>query len=74
VAQVHTVAFGCGVPRLQQLAAEGGGRYHQCQSGIDLATTFASIAAECTAVDGLVHKFGDILSEAVSVKIMVDYL
>lgn len=73
--QVHTIAFGrSNIPLLQTLAAEGGGRYHACQSGVDLAAAFVSIAAGCTAVDGLVQRFGDILSEAISLKVMVDYL
>jgi hypothetical protein len=61
--QVHTIAFGSGVPRLQELAVVGGGKYHECQTGVQLSSTFTSIAMECTAIDGLVSKFGEILSE-----------
>lgn len=73
--QVHTIAFGhSNIPLLQQMAAEGGGTHHMCQSGVDLASTFVNIAKGCTAVDGLVERFGEILSDAVSLKVMVDYL
>lgn len=73
--QVHTIAFGhSNIPLLQTLAHEGGGQYHACQSGVQLAATFVAIARECTAVDGLVQRFGEILSNAISHKIMVDFL
>jgi hypothetical protein len=41
---------------------------------VDLFDPATSIATSHAASEKLVHKFGDILSEAVSVKIMVDYL
>lgn len=73
--RVHTVAFGSGVAMLQSLAgAVPGGQYHACRTGVDLAATFVSIAAGCNAVDNLVKRFAEILSDAVSLKVVVDYL
>lgn len=54
--QVHTITSGSSnTPLLQTLAAEGGGRHRTCQSGVDLAATFVSIAAGCITVEGLVQ-------------------
>lgn len=74
--QVHTIGFqaGSGETMLRQMAATAGGHFHSCQSGLDLSRAFVSIAAGCTAVDGLVKRFGEILSEQISLKIMHDYL
>lgn len=72
--QVHTVAFRTTGGSLQQLAAQGGGQFHACQSGVDLSSTFVQIAAGCNAVDGLVARFAEKLSEAISIKVLVDYL
>ncbi len=76
--QVHTIGFqagSAGDATLKQMAAVApGGQFHSCQSGVDLSRTFVSIAAGSTAVDGLVQRFGEILSEQISLKIMHDYL
>ena len=75
--QVHTIGFqaGGGEAMLRRMAAAApGGRFHSCQSGVDLASAFTSIAAGCSAVDGLVQRFAEILSEQISIKIMHDYL
>ncbi len=74
--QVHTIAFGhdaANIPRLAELAAAGGGTFHHAVTGMQLASTFAAIGAGCTGgvEDRLVTKFGEILSSAISLKIMV---
>ncbi|PNH01375.1 hypothetical protein TSOC_012746 [Tetrabaena socialis] len=74
--QVHTIAFQAlgGEAMLRQLAAEGGGTFHSAADGVQLARTFSSIAAGCTAMDALVQRFGDILSEQIAFKIRADFL
>jgi hypothetical protein len=76
--QVHTIAFGqshgSGAALLQQMASAAGGQYHAAAGGLQLSQVFVQIAAECTAVDGLVKRFSEILSDVITVKVMVDYL
>jgi uncharacterized protein YegL len=73
--QVHTIAFGhSNDSTLKALATEGRGQYHECATGVELARTFEEIAAGCNAVDGLVEKFSDIISDMISVKVSFDYL
>jgi uncharacterized protein YegL len=73
--QVHTIAFGhSNNPLLEQMAREGSGQFHTAVDGVQLGQVFGKIAAECTAVDGLVSKFSQILSEMVTCKVMLDYM
>lgn len=76
--QVHTIAFGQsysrGTPLLQQMAMAAGGQFHAAAGGMQLSQVFVQIAAECTAVDGLVKRFSEILGDMITVKVMVDYL
>eukprot|EP00882_Tetradesmus_deserticola_P026193 GHRQ01028850.1.p1 GENE.GHRQ01028850.1~~GHRQ01028850.1.p1 ORF type:complete len:104 (-),score=57.46 GHRQ01028850.1:249-560(-) len=76
--QVHTIAFGhsygSGATLLQSMAAAAGGQFHAAAGGLQLSQVFVQIAAECTAVDGLVKRFSEILSDMITVKVMVDYL
>jgi Mg-chelatase subunit ChlD len=76
--QVHTIAFGSwhgsGGTLLSDMASAAGGQFHQAAGGMQLSQVFVKIAAECTAVDGLVKRFSEILSEMITVKVMVDYL
>eukprot|EP00775_Hariotina_reticulata_P003371 gene3371-3646_t len=76
--QVHTIAFGMshgsGNTLLRDMASAAGGQFHQAAGGMQLSQVFVQIAAECTAVDGLVKRFSEILSEMISVKVMMDYL
>lgn len=76
--QVHTIAFGgymgSGGTLLSNMATAAGGQYHTAASGLQLSQVFVKIAAECTAVDGLVKRFSEILSDMITVKVMVDYL
>lgn len=81
--QVHTIAFGAaargsygsGASLLQNMAQVApGGRFHTAVSGVQLSQVFVQIAAECGAVDGLVKRFSEILSDMITVKVMVDYL
>jgi uncharacterized protein YegL len=74
--QVHTIAFGhsYGAPLLQNMAQVAGGEFHAAAGGMQLNQVFVKIAAECTAVDGLVKRFSEILSDMITVKVMVDYL
>jgi Mg-chelatase subunit ChlD len=74
--QVHTIAFGSGIKLLEDMAAAAGsaGQYHAAAGGLQLQQVFVQIAAECSAVDGLVREFAQKLTEMISVKIMVDYL
>ena len=76
--QVHTIAFGQsyggGASLLQNMAQMAGGQFHAAAGGMQLNQVFVKIAAECTAVDGLVKRFSEILSEMITVKVMVDYL
>lgn len=72
--QLHTVAFGSHVASLQEMASVAGGQYHTCQTGVDLSRTFVSIASGCGALDGLLHRFADILGRAITFKVMLDYL
>ncbi len=74
--QVHTIGFraGIGEDMLRSMAEAAGGRFHSCQSGVDLAATFAAIAAESTAMDGLVARFAEILSEQIALKVVLDFL
>eukprot|EP00878_Enallax_costatus_P013375 GHUV01013985.1.p1 GENE.GHUV01013985.1~~GHUV01013985.1.p1 ORF type:complete len:1200 (+),score=534.70 GHUV01013985.1:114-3713(+) len=76
--QVHTIAFGhsagSGATLLQSMATAANGTYHAAASGLQLSQVFVQIAAECTAVDGLVKRFSEILSDMISIKVQVDYL
>jgi hypothetical protein len=76
--QVHTIAFGqsygSGEALLRSMAQAAGGQFHAAAGGLQLSQVFVEIAAECTAVDGLVKRFSEILSEMITVKVMVDYL
>lgn len=72
--QVHTIAFGRGIQLLQNMATAAGGHYHTAASGVQLHQVFVQIAAECSAVDGLVKKFSEKLTEMITVKIMVGLL
>jgi Mg-chelatase subunit ChlD len=73
--QVHTIAFGhSNIGVLQDLATRGHGQYHHCSSGLALQKAFVQIAAGCSAVDGLVNKFSEVVSDMISVKLMLDYL
>lgn len=84
--QVHTIAFGAaayssssysgrsGAPLLQNMAQAAAGQFHTAASGVQLSQVFVQIAAECGAVDGLVKRFSEILSDMITVKVMVDYL
>lgn len=76
--QVHTIAFGSYAGSsgslLSSMATAAGGQYHTAVGGLQLSQVFVRIAAECTAVDGLVKRFSEILSDMITVKVMVDYL
>jgi uncharacterized protein YegL len=73
--QVHTIAFGrSNVGVLQDLATRGRGKHHHCSTGLSLQKAFVAIAAGCSAVDGLVKKFSEVVSDMISVKVMLDYL
>jgi uncharacterized protein YegL len=83
--QVHTIAFGAaahsgyssytvGSSLLQSMAQAASGQYHTAVGGVQLSQVFVQIAAECGAVDGLVKRFSEILSDMITVKVMVDYL
>jgi hypothetical protein len=85
--QVHTIAFGAaagssysiygggsGAGLLQSMAQAASGQYHTAVGGVQLSQVFVQIAAECGAVDGLVKRFSEILSDMITVKVMVDYL
>ncbi|KAF6259602.1 hypothetical protein COO60DRAFT_1460101 [Scenedesmus sp. NREL 46B-D3] len=75
--QVHTIAFGqsygSGATLLQSMAHAAGGQFHAAAGGLQLSQVLVQIAAECTAVDGLVKRFSEILSDMITVKVMADY-
>lgn len=74
--QVHTIAFGHsgGLQLLQDMAAAAGGQYHSAATGLILSQVFGRIAADCTAVDGLVKAFSKKVSEMISTRITLDHL
>ena len=74
--QVHTVGFGSNAASglLTDMATAAGGSYHQAVDGIDLGRKFVEIARGCNAVDGLVSKFGEIISGMVANKVILDHL
>lgn len=52
----------------------GGGHFYSAKTGIQLNEAFGAIAANSSALDSLVQKFGDIISSMVTTKILLDYL
>ncbi|GMH42204.1 hypothetical protein BSKO_10123 [Bryopsis sp. KO-2023] len=74
--QVHTVGFGNGAGHgmLAHMAAAGAGQHHQAINGIQLSRVFGNIAAGCSAMDGLISRFGEIVSGMVAHRIKLDHL
>jgi len=74
--QAHAIGFGSGanVDMLTQMATAAGGSYHHAVDGVDLCRQFVEIARGCTAVDGLLSRFAEIVSGMVANKVMLDHL
>jgi len=79
--QVHTIAFGskADVRTLQSMAENakahcGHGEFHKSVDAVQLSKTFASIASQCTTLQGLVDKIGGKIASAVTQKLMLDHL
>ena len=61
------------VVTLTRMALAGGGNYHQSDSG-NISHVFAKIAADCTALDGMVQMFGEEIAKMVSSRIVLEHL
>jgi hypothetical protein len=48
--------------------------FHPCAQATDLFRVFSSIATGCTAADGLVARFSEILSDAISLNMTLDHI
>eukprot|EP00743_Colponemidia_sp_Colp-15_P013099 GILK01015097.1.p1 GENE.GILK01015097.1~~GILK01015097.1.p1 ORF type:complete len:1309 (+),score=173.68 GILK01015097.1:591-3929(+) len=72
----HTVAFGSGAETglLRDIATAGHGTAYSAANGMQLGQVFSEIAAGCSALDGLVQMFGELVSNMIVNKIVVDYL
>lgn len=59
---------------LENMAAVSGGEYYRACERTDLSQVFGAIAAECSALEGLTGRFGEVISGMVSNKIIVDHM
>lgn len=74
--KVHTIMFGQGgAPNLQNLSAQAGsdGQHHHATTN-GLRNVFTNIANDCTAMDGMIKRFGELVSKLVANKVMLDHL
>ncbi len=74
--QVHTVAFGAGADsaKLTRLAALGDGKFHTALHNSDLITKFQELSTTATLQSELVTRFGSLLADMLTEKLMVEYL
>jgi len=56
------------------MAVTGGGKHHRAVDGIQLSAVFANIATNTSAMDSMVSKFGSVISDMVSSRIIIDHL
>jgi len=56
------------------MADKGGGKHHRAVDGVQLAAVFANLATNVSAMDSMVSKFGDVIGDMVSSKIIIDHL
>jgi len=56
------------------MADRGGGKHHRAADGVQLSAVFEGIATSPTAMESLVSRFGDVISDMVSSKIIIDHL
>jgi len=56
------------------MAHAGDGKHHRAADGIQLSAVFADIATSSTAMESMVAKFGDVISDMVASKIIIDHL
>lgn len=56
------------------MADRGGGKHHQAVDGIQLSKVFTDIATNTSAMESMVTKFGNVISDMVSSKVMIDHL
>jgi len=74
--RAHTYGFGSRADSslLGDMAGAAGGNYHPAAKGIDLIREFVETARGCSAMDGLLTRFGDIISGMVANKVILDHL
>lgn len=74
--QVTTVAFGADADHscLNAMAEAAGGKFRPASTGDDLMRVFQAAAQECNAVDGLVKRFGETISDMISTKVVLDHM
>jgi uncharacterized protein YegL len=80
--ECHTVGFGNKMQPgtderklLEKMAKDGGGQMYEALDGLKLKQVFEEIAQGCSRMsDALIKKFAKTLSEAISMKISLDYL
>lgn len=56
------------------MAGIAGGQYHEAVDSIELSAVFGHIATSTRPVESMVHKFGSVISDMVSAKIIIDHL
>jgi hypothetical protein len=60
---------------LEQMTEDGGGQMYEALDGLKLKQVFEAIAQGCSRVsDALIKQFAKTLSEAISMKLSLDYL
>ncbi|KAK9820719.1 hypothetical protein WJX74_002690 [Apatococcus lobatus] len=74
--QVTTVAFGSRADHacLEAMAQTAGGKFKAASTGEDLMRIFEAAAQDCNAVDGLVKRFEETISDMISTKVVLDHM
>lgn len=74
--QVTTVAFGSDADHgcLSAMAQTAGGKFEAASTGEDLMRVFEAAAQDCNAVDGLVRRFEETISDMISTKVVLDHM
>ncbi|KAK9850465.1 hypothetical protein WJX84_007216 [Apatococcus fuscideae] len=74
--KVTTVAFGSRADHacLEAMAQTAGGKFKAASTGEDLMRIFEAAAQDCNAVDGLVKRFEETISDMISTKVVLDHM
>ena len=74
--QVTTVAFGSDADHacLGAMAQSAGGKFKAASTGEDLMRIFEAAARDCNAVDGLIKRFQETISDMISTKVVLDHM